>query len=130
MSGGTNLLFGWGSILAGFLTGAVAGLSFWREEWLGGYDAWRRRMVRLAHISFFGLGLINIAYALSLTPFGLSDGAGVLRWSSPLLIIGNVTMPTVCYLSAWRMPMRHLFVVPVASVVLGVVLFLGAAGAR
>lgn len=130
MAGTTNLLFGWGSILAGFLTGAVSGLSFWREEWLGGYSSWRRRMVRLAHISFFGLGLINIAFALSLPPLGLSAAAGALRWSSPLLIIGNVAMPTVCYLSAWRMSWRHLFAVPVASVMLGVILFLAAAGAR
>lgn len=126
----TSLLVGWGSILVGFLAGAVSGLAFWREDWLGGYGSWRRRLVRLAHISFFGLGLINIAFALSVPHLGLAAGAGALRWSSVLLVLGNIAMPTVCYLAAWRMPFRHFFALPVACLVLGVAIFLGAVGLR
>ena len=121
---------GWGSILVGLLTGAVSGLAFWREDWLGGYGSWRRRMVRLAHISFFGLGLINIAFALSVPQLGLAAGAGALRWSSALLVLGNISMPAVCYLAAWRMPFRHLFALPVGCVVLGVATFLAAVAWR
>jgi len=108
----------------------VSGLAFWREDWLGGYGAWRRRLVRLAHISFFGLGFLNIAFALSLPPLGLASGAGALRWAALLLVLGNIAMPAVCYLSAWRMPFRHLFAVPVTCVVLGVGILLGAVGSR
>jgi len=115
-----NLLAGWTSVLLGFVAGAVPGLYFWREEWLGGYGSWRRRMVRLAHIAFFGLGFINLLFALTVGQLGLNADAGPLRWAALLLVAGNVAMPSVCYLSAWRQPLRHLFFVPVTCMVLGV----------
>jgi len=115
-----NLLTGWSSVLIGFAAGAVPGLFFWREDWLGGYGSWRRRMVRLAHIAFFGLGLINLLFALTLGQLGLGADTGALRWAAVLLVAGNVAMPTVCYLAAWRQPFRHLFAVPVSCMVLGV----------
>lgn len=120
----TNLLAGWIGILLGFAAGAAPGLFFWREDWLGGYGSWRRRLVRLAHIAFFGLGFINCAFALSLAPLGLTDDVPLLRWSSVLLVVGAVAMPAVCYLAAWRQPFRHLFFLPVTCMVLGVALFL------
>jgi hypothetical protein len=119
-----NLFAGWVSILLGFVAGAVPGLSFWREDWLGGYGSWRRRMVRLAHISFFGLGFINLAFAFTLLPAQSVALTGSLRWSATLLVAGNAAMPAVCYLAAWRQPFRHLFAVPVLCEVLGVALLL------
>jgi hypothetical protein len=119
-----NLLAGWTSILLGFAAGAVPGLFFWREEWLGGYGSWRRRMIRLAHIAFFGLGFINLLFALTVTQLGLQSGAGWLRWSALLLAAGNVTMPAACYLAAWRQPFRLLFPVPVTCELAGVALLM------
>lgn len=119
-----NLFAGWVSILLGFVAGAVPGLFFWREEWLGGYGSWRRRMVRLAHISFFGLGFINLAFAFTLPPWETARMSGALHWSAALLVVGNAAMPAVCYLAAWRQPFRHLFAVPVACEVVGVALLL------
>ena len=119
-----NLFAGWLAFLLGFAAGAVPGLFFWMEDWLGGYGSWRRRLVRLAHISFFGLGLINILFALSAALLGLPAGAAALAWSSTLLICGLAAMPAVCYLSAWRQAFRQLFFVPVSCMVLGVALFL------
>lgn len=115
-----NLLAGWISLLLGFASGAVPGLYFWREEWLGGYGSWRRRMVRLAHIAFFGLGFINLFFALTVEQFGLSTAFGPLHSASWLLLTGNAAMPAVCYLSAWRLPFRHLFFIPVLSLLAGV----------
>jgi hypothetical protein len=115
----TNLVVGWIGILLGLMAGAVVGLFFWREDWLGGYGSWRRRMTRLAHVSFFGLGFINIAFDLSVAHLALPRGPG-LAWGSFCLCVGAATMPLVCYLAAWRQPLRHLFFVPVASVVAGV----------
>jgi hypothetical protein len=114
-----NLLAGWTSVLLGFVAGAVPGLFFWREEWLGGYGSWRRRMVRLAHIACFGLGFINILFALTLAQMGLSATAGLLPLASWLLVTGNCAMPVVCYLAAWRLPFRHLFFIPVTCEILG-----------
>ena len=119
-----NLFAGWVSILLGFVAGAVPGLSFWREEWLGGYGSWRRRLIRLAHISFFGLGFINLAFAFTFPPAESVALTGTLHLSAMLLVLGNATMPTACYLAAWRQSFRHLFAVPVTCEVLGVVLLL------
>ena len=119
-----NLFAGWTGILLGFFAGAVPGLFFWKEGWLGGYGSWRRRLIRLAHISFFGLGFINIGFALTARGAGF-DGAGLpFALASPLLVAGAIAMPAACYLAAWRQPLRNLFPIPVACLVAGVGLFL------
>ena len=117
-----NLLAGWIAMLAGAISGAIIGLFFHREEWMGGYSSFRRRMTRLGHISFWGLGFINILFALSVKAFELSSGN--VRIASAAFILGLITMPLCCFLTAWRKPFRHLFPVPVISVLAGIVFFL------
>lgn len=116
-----NLYAAWIGIFLGLCAGALEGLYFHDEKWRGGYGTWKRRMVRLGHISFFGIGLINLAYALSLNYLGIADP---LSLPSILLLIGAVSMPAVCYLSAFRKFFRHIFFIPAGSVILGVGIFL------
>ena len=52
-------------ITAGLLSGVGMGLGFHNETWLGGYGSWRRRLMRLGHIAFFGTALLCIAFALT-----------------------------------------------------------------
>jgi hypothetical protein len=118
---GMNLLVGWIAILAGLVAGAVIGMFFHEEEWLGGYPSWRRRMLRLTHISLVGTGLLNIAFALSAGALHLDPFP---RLASVLFVAGAVTMPLVCALSAWRSALRHLFFLPVLSLVAATVDFL------
>lgn len=114
-----NMVVGWLGMLAGIGSGAVIGLLFAREDWMGGYAAFPRRMVRLAHISFFGLGFLNILFSLSASQLAL--GAPALRVASAGLIFGAITMPTVCLLTAWRRAFRHLFALPVLAIIAAVV---------
>ncbi len=117
----TNLIFAWGWITLGLLSGAIQGIGFHRESWMGGYNAWRRRLTRLGHIAFLGTGMLNLALAFTLMVFGIThESADYPGW---LLIIGAVSMPIVCYLSAWRKPLRQLFFVPVLSLTGGCVWF-------
>jgi len=116
-----NLVAGWIAFLLGSLAGVVTGLYFAREDWLGGYGAWTRRMVRLGHVSFFGLGLLNVAFALTARARGIDHG---LALPSVLLIAGTALMPLVCYLSAARSAFRHLFALPALSVTVAVAAFL------
>jgi len=109
-----NLATAWTAILVGLVTGTVIGLYFAREEWLGGYGSWRRRMVRLGHVSFFGTGLLNLAFALTVPALGLRNAP---RLPSLLFVVGAVSMPAVCFLSAWHKPLRHLFFIPVLSLI-------------
>lgn len=119
-----NLYAGWTGILLGFLAGVVPGLFFWQEGWLGGYGSWRRRLVRLAHVSFFGLGFINIGFGLTAQGSGFAGAGLPFALASGLLVAGALTMPAVCYLAAWRQPLRNLFPVPVLCLVAGVGTFL------
>ncbi len=120
--GSINLMAGWIGLLAGVISGAVIGLFFHREDWMGGYDSYRRRLTRLGHISFFGLGFVNILFGLTIATLHLSGER--IELASRCLLVGAATMPVCCFLSAWRKPFRHLFPVPVVSVLLGIVLLL------
>ncbi len=113
-----SLLAGWASMLCGIIAGAIIGLFFHREEWMGGYSSFRRRMTRLGHISFFGLGFINIIFALSAKSWGLPETQAQL--ASAGFVLGAMTMPLCCFLTAWREPFRHLFPIPVLSVLAGI----------
>jgi len=116
-----NLYVAWISFLCGALAGATTGLFFRDEDWLGGYADWRRRMVRLGHIAFFGIGLLNAVFAFSAAHLGLTTGLEIPAY---LLFVGAVTMPTLCYLSAIRDGFRHLFFIPAGAVTAAILIFL------
>ena len=77
-------------------------------------------MIRLAHVAFFGIGFLNLAFALTARTLGLKTG---LHTTSVLLLVGAATMPAVCYLSACKETFRHLFFIPAMSVTVGIGLF-------
>lgn len=110
----TNWYAGWSLLLAAFITGAILGLFFWREDFMGGYDSWRRRLTRLGHIALAALGVLNMVYGLSPLP---AAGSWQANGAAAGLIVGGIAMPLVCFLSAWKMPLRHLFVIPVAALI-------------
>jgi hypothetical protein len=109
-----NFVAAWIGITIGLLTGALIGLFFHEEVWLGGYASWRRRMVRLGHISFFGTAFLNLAFTLSVQYLRLEEPPPV---ASAGFVLGAATMPLVCFLSAWRAPFRRLFFIPVGSLI-------------
>ena len=122
------LAFAWLWFSLGIVSGAVLGLVFHRDTGWGGYDSWRRRLARLGHISIFGTGLLVGAMAVTAQalPAAEGPGAGVgeaLRWIGPTAVVGAVTMPLVCGLSAWRKPWRVWFPVPVTALGLSVLGF-------
>ena len=116
-----NFVAGWWLVLAAFVSGAIIGLGFHREEFLGGYASFRRRMVRLGHIALAALGMLNVVYGFAPVP----ASAGTQSSLAGILFLGGaVSMPVVCFLSAWRTPFRHLFFIPVAQLVVAVGLVL------
>ena len=115
-----NEVFGWIWILTGFVSGFLLGLGFRRDEWMGGYGSFRRRLIRLGHVSFVGLGFLNILFALGGSRTALDGPA--LSAASWALVAGGVTMPLCCGLMAWRRGFYLLFGVPVASTLVGAAL--------
>ena len=117
-----NLLLAWIWILLGFLSGMLLGMFFHGEKWLGGYASLKRRMYRLGHISFFGLGMVNFIFAMTLQSGSFAgQQAVVASWA---FILGALTMPLCCVIMA-HFPKAHLiFAVPVVSLIVGGVLTL------
>ena len=109
-----NWYFGWGMMLSAFVTGAFIGLYFHRDDFLGGYASFSRRILRLGHIALAALGIVNILFSLTPMPSEASWRASV---ASIGFIVGGLTMPTVCFLSAWRAGFRHLFFIPVTALI-------------
>ncbi|MCP3668296.1 MAG: hypothetical protein GY696_38380 [Gammaproteobacteria bacterium] len=114
-----HILVGWGSMVMGAISGAIIGLFFHRDEWAGGYGSFRRRMMRLGHIAFFGIGFMNLMFGLTLQVIALPETH--LSIASYGFIVAVIAMPLCCFLSAWHKPFRHLFPIPVLGVLAGVV---------
>ena len=115
-----NIYVAWIGMFVGALVGALSGLFFHEQEWLGGYTSWQRRMIRLGHISFFGIAFINIAFVFTVSYLNIERG---IILPSRLLIIGAITMPLVCFLSAYKKFYKHFFFIPVLSILGAMALF-------
>ena len=111
-------MLGWLLILLGFLSGAILGLGFHGDDFLGGYNSFRRRLLRLGHIALVALGALNVLASVTVPVRAYSSIA------CALLIGGAISMPGVCFLSAWKTSFRHLFFIPVLCLAGGVVLIL------
>lgn len=116
-----NVYAAWIAMLVGVITGVLTGIYFHKEEFLGGYGSWPRRITRLGHISFFGLGFMNLLFALTVRSFEISEG---IQTASFLLVVGLISMPLVCYVSAFRKSFRFFFFVPVLSVLVAIAFFI------
>jgi hypothetical protein len=110
-----NLVLAWLWILLGFASGLGLGLFFHRENWLGGYSSLKRRLYRLAHISFFGLGAVNLCFYL--TERAVPAAGPNLTLASWLFVLGAVSMPACCLVMAHFPRTRLLFSIPVLSLV-------------
>ena len=114
-----NIVAAWMGFALGGISGAVTGLFFHKQDWLGGYTSWPRRLIRLGHISFFGIGFLNLGLGLTELELGVESQA-----ASVLMIVGAVTMPVVCYASAFKPVFRNLFFIPAGSVIAAIVMFI------
>jgi len=112
-----NLALAWLWILMGFVSGMVLGMFFRGENWLGGYASFKRRMYRLGHISFFGLGAVNLLFCFTVQNFALSGE--LVHFASLAFVTGSIAMPLCCLVMA-HFPQAHLiFAVPVISLIAG-----------
>lgn len=112
-----NLALAWLWILLGFVSGMILGMFFRGENWLGGYASFKRRMYRLGHISFFGLGAVNLLFSFTVKNYALA-GQGI-RDASIAFIVGAISMPLCCIIMAHRPKAHMIFSIPVVSLLAG-----------
>ncbi|MBI5772689.1 MAG: hypothetical protein HZA89_02970 [Verrucomicrobia bacterium] len=119
-----NLLAAWLGLLLGFASGMLMGLKFHEPQWLGGYASYPRRMIRLGHISFFGLAMVNLMFYFVAPSFPAAKlSVTVASW---LFVVGAATMPVCCGLMLLGPRWRNAFAVPVVSLIVGASLTLTA----
>jgi hypothetical protein len=111
-----NLITAWVWIGLGFLSGLGLGFGFNREHWLGGYASWKRRLYRLGHISFFGLGMVNLMFYF--TARAIPGGDSFAAIASIGFVAGAFTMPLCCLALAHFPKAKALFAVPVISLLI------------
>lgn len=118
-----NLAFGWIWVTAGFLSGAMLGMGFHKENFMGGYGSWERRLARLGHIAFFGTGFLCVLVGLSGMMLGESHTNTslwiVMSWS---FVIGAFAMPICCFIAAKWIKAKSIFAVPVLALTIGGIL--------
>ncbi len=118
-----NEIVGWISVLMGLGIGSYMGAKFQREDWLGGYGAFPRRMVRLAHIALVALGMLNIQFGQGVSRLRLSPALATA--ASVTFIAAAVLMPTCCLWIAARPRRFEIFVAPIACLATGLILTIG-----
>ncbi|MDB6059233.1 MAG: hypothetical protein JWO95_3077 [Verrucomicrobiales bacterium] len=111
-----NLITAWVWIGLGFLSGLGLGLGFDREHWLGGYASWKRRLYRLGHISFFGLGMVNLLFYFTARTMPSGDSFAAI--ASIGFVAGAFTMPVCCLVMAHFPKAKMLFALPVLSLLI------------
>jgi hypothetical protein len=117
-----NLSVAWIGIFLGLVSGSFLGLFFQREEWLEGYSSWQRRLLRLGHISFFGIAFLNLAFVFSLSRLKF-DQIDNLWIPAICFALAEFTMPSICFASAFWKPARVLFPIPVICLLVGTLSF-------
>lgn len=110
---------GWASLVMGATTGLILGMFVFDgplpvPAWLGGYEELPRRLVRLAHISFMGIGILNILLARELSSLTLSEGAkAAASWS---LVIANFLLPVTLFAASVYPPAKYALPVPALAI--------------
>ena len=121
----TMRLVGFTSLALGALSGMLLGL--WSFDGpmpvpgvLGEYASASRRLVRLGHIAFFGIGILNILIARELAGFGVNSR--IVRLTARTMNAGNVLLPTGLVAAGLYAPLKYFLPLPATSVSVGLCL--------
>ena len=115
--GKRNVSFGWFWILVGLVVGAVMGTWAFNGPLpspVGDYSSLPRRMLRLSHIAFIMLGIINILYGYGLEKIRLR------KVGSVCMIYGAILMPVFLIAAVFFEPLKYLTMIPATLVVVAV----------
>ncbi len=120
-----NRRVGWVSTCLGAASGLILGLwsfdgPFAVPQWLGAYDDTGRRLARLGHIAFFGLGILNLLLAAELRRHSLRSW--VRRSASWAMNFGNVFLPLTLFAAAAYRPLKYTMSAPAVAVFLALLL--------
>jgi hypothetical protein len=126
-----NRSIAWTSMAVGVATGLVMGL--WSFDgplpvpaWLGDYGDTPRRLARLGHIAFLGLGILNLLLTHELPQSALGATGKTIAATS--MNIGNVGLPLGLFAAAVWASAKYALPIPATAVFVSLTLM--AWGAR
>jgi hypothetical protein len=117
IAGELNILFGWAWMCVGFISGMTLGMWAEGEKWLGGYASVTRRYLRLAHVAFIALSVINILYGKELGAVALPTH--IKSIGSALMIFGAAGVPIACISAAFYRKAKYVLPLPALAVLVG-----------
>ncbi len=116
--GRLNRAVAWSGFCLGVASGMVMGL--WSFDgplavpaWIGDYDQTARRFLRMGHIAFFGIGLLNLALASELTRLDLTRRGK--RRAAGWMNFANLFLPPALIAAALYPPLKYLLPLPVIA---------------
>ncbi|MEZ5274858.1 MAG: hypothetical protein R3F07_00595 [Opitutaceae bacterium] len=120
-----NRVVAWFCLVLGAGTGLVMGI--WSFDgpvrvpaWLGDYGETSRRLARLGHIAFFGIGMLNLFVVAELRRIHLSRL--LARVALMAMNFGNIFLPLSLFLAAGFRPLKYFMSVPATLVFVALVI--------
>ena len=121
--GKKNISFGWIWILVGIILGAVMGMWSFNSPFIspvGDYVSLPRRMLRLSHIAFIALAIINILYGYEIDKVKLKER--YKRLGSNCMMYGAILMPLILLSSVFIESFKYLTVIPTILVIVSLII--------
>lgn len=119
--GKKNISFGWIWILAGLIVGAIMGAWSFNGPMpspVGDYTSLPRRMLRLSHIAFIALAIINILYGYEIDKIQLKNKLKSV--GSMCMIYGAILMPIFLIAAVFFEPLKYLTMISATLVIIAV----------
>jgi acyl carrier protein len=109
------------SLMLGAASGLVLGLWAFggplpKPAWFGDYGETSRRLFRLGHIAFFGLGILNLILIRQLQALALSERS--VRRALASMNFGNLVLPPALLATGAHAPFVYLLPVPALCIFL------------
>jgi len=121
--GKKNISFGWIWILAGLIVGVIMGMWSFNGPMpspIGDYTSLPRRMLRLSHIAFIALAIINILYGYEVDKIQLKNK--LRRIGSLCMIYGAILMPIFLIAAVFFEPLKYLTMISATLVIIAVLI--------
>jgi len=116
--GQKNISFGWIWIFVGIIVGAIIGMWSFNGPMLspvGDYTSLPRRMLRLSHIAFIALAMINILYGYEIDKIKKYKILG-----SNFMIYGAILMPVLLIMAVFIEPLKYLTTIPAILIIIAI----------
>ena len=104
----------------GLILGMIMGIWAEGKQWLGGYVSVTRRYLRLGHVAFIALSIINILYGKELPLIDLNDN--MKNIGSYLMIFGAVGVPVICVAAAFIRKIKYFLPLPASAILVGTII--------